>query len=148
MKFKSLLAIFAIAATIVACGKKEKSVSEKFIGNWNGTDNIEITITDSTGNTVIQMLTAPIDFEYLADSTFTASITINESITFKFGGVAEITDSIVKMSGTYTANSIMDMTGELALNEDNSLSIKYFAQNPEANVIFKGTATVTPKQQQ
>ncbi|MDO9679563.1 MAG: hypothetical protein Q8S23_08125 [Bacteroidales bacterium] len=146
MKFKSLFAFLALAATVVSCGKKEASVSENLVGNWTGTNNIEITITDSTGNTVIQEISAPIDFEYLADSTFTAVITINESITFKFGGVAQVTDSIVKMSGTYTANSLMDMTGDLVYNEDKTIAINYRAQNPEANVIISGKSTVSPKQ--
>ena len=146
MKFKSLFAFLALAAAVVSCGKKEAAVSEKLVGNWTGTNNIAITITDSTGNTVIQELSAPIDFEYLADSTFTAVITINESITFKFGGIAEITDSIVKLTGTYTANSVMDMTGDLVYNEDKTIAINYRAQNPEANVIFNGNATVSPKQ--
>ncbi|PKO97312.1 MAG: hypothetical protein CVU12_00945 [Bacteroidetes bacterium HGW-Bacteroidetes-7] len=146
MKFKSLFAFLALAASVVSCGKKEVAVSEKLVGNWTGTNNIAITITDSTGNTVIQELSAPIDFEYLADSTFTAVITINESITFKFGGIAEITDSLVKLTGTYTANSVMDMTGDLVYNEDKTIAINYRAQNPEANVIFNGNAIVSPKQ--
>lgn len=146
MKFKSLFAFLALAASVVSCGKKEATVSEKLVGNWTGTNNIAITITDSTGNTVIQELSAPIDFEYLADSTFTAVITINESITFKFGGIAEITDSIVKFTGTYTANSVMEMTGDMVYNEDKTIAINYRAQNPEANVIFNGNSIVSPKQ--
>lgn len=148
MKFKSLLAFFALAATVVSCGTKEASLSKKFEGNWTGTNNLEITITDSTGSTVSQEISSPIDFEYLADSTFTAVIPITESIIFKLGGVAEVTDSIVKITGTLTANSVLEMTGELTYNEDKSLGITFTAQNPDANIIHKGRATVNQKVQQ
>ena len=111
MKLKNLIAVFAVGAAIASCGTKKENMAEKLAGAWSGSNTIEITMTDSTGNTIIQQLVAPMDIEYAADSTFTALITINDTTLIKMGGVVNYTDSLISMSGTMATTTTMDIAG-------------------------------------
>ncbi len=145
MKLKSLIAVFAVVAAIASCGTKKVNISDKLTGAWSGSNTIEITMTDSTGNTIIQQLVAPMDIEYAADSTFTAVITINDTTLIKMGGVVNYTDSLISMTGTMATTTAMDIKGEVKLNEDETIAIIYNGTTPEVNVSHKGTVTATRK---
>lgn len=146
MKFRTIVASIAAFAAVVSCGKKEVSLTESLAGKWSGSNKVELTITDSLGNTVIQEFMAPINFEYLADSTFSAEIAINDSSIVKLGGiVTSVTDSAVVVAGTMSCEAATDITGEFKMNPDNSLSISYTGSFPERGLIHKGAAIVTRK---
>jgi len=145
MKLKNLIAVFAVGAAIASCGTKKENMAEKLAGAWSGSNTIEITMTDSTGNTIIQQLVAPMDIEYAADSTFTALITINDTTLIKMGGVVNYTDSLISMSGTMATTTTMDIAGEVKMNEDETIAITYKGTTPEVNVSHKGTVTATRK---
>jgi len=145
MKIKSLIAVFAMVAAIASCGTKERSLSERLSGVWSGSNTIEITMTDSTGSVVIQQLSAPVDIEYLADSTFTAVISVNDTTLIKMGGIANVTDSLATLSGSMLCKTNMDIVGEMKINADESLSFTYTGTSSEVNVVHKGTITAVRK---
>ncbi|PKO98627.1 MAG: hypothetical protein CVU13_09345 [Bacteroidetes bacterium HGW-Bacteroidetes-8] len=145
MKIKSLIAVFAIVMAVASCGTKERSLSERLSGVWSGSNTIEITMTDSVGSVVIQQLSAPIEIEYLSDSTFTAVISINDTIQIKMGGIANVTDTLATLSGSMAAKTNMDIVGEMKINADESLAFTYTGTSSEVNVIHKGTVTAVRK---
>ena len=75
MKTKSFLAIAILAAfSIVSCGTKDKSVTEKLVGVWTGIDTIQIASIDSLGNIAIETIAVPIAIEYFADTTMSGKV--------------------------------------------------------------------------
>jgi outer membrane lipoprotein-sorting protein len=145
MKVKSLIAIIALVVAIASCGTKKDNISEKLKGAWSGSNTIEITMTDSTGNTIIQQLVAPMEIEYAADSTFTAVITINDTTHIKLGGVVGYTDTLISMTGTMATHTNMDITGVVILNDDATISLTYTGTAPDVNVSHKGIVTAVRK---
>ena len=90
MKVKSFFAIAALSVALVSCGTKEAPVSEQLVGQWTGMDAITVTVLDSTGTPMTQTMEAPIELEYLADSTFTAVVKVNDSTNVALGAVATV----------------------------------------------------------
>ena len=147
MKLRTFIAAVAVVSAIASCNPKEVSLQEQMTGNWSGIDSIEITVNDTLGNTVIQSINAPIEFEYLADSTFTAKIAVTDTIILNIGGVATVSDSLVTFSGKLDCHSVMDITGTLELNADKSLVFSYMGQNADALTRHKGKAVLTRKEE-
>jgi len=142
MKLRHLVAIIVVIAAVASCTQKKATLSEQLTGNWSGTDTIELTMVDSTGNTVIQKFSAPIEIEYLADSTFTAIITISETNLVKMGGTATFTDSTALISGSLSCQKVMDITGEMSINEDKSMKFTYIAEDTTEGLTHRGTVVV------
>jgi|GEM_PF-5644313 len=90
MKLKTFFAAAAVVAALASCGPKAKPVSEQLVGQWTGLDSVKITVVDSTGNQVEQSFVAPVELDYLADSTFTAIIKVTDSTVITIGGVAAV----------------------------------------------------------
>jgi len=145
MKLRHLVAIVVVIAAVASCTQKKATLSEKLTGNWSGTNTIELTMVDSTGNTVIQEISAPIEIEYLADSTFTAIVTVNETNIVKIGGSATFTDSTALISGSLSCQSVMNITGQMSINEDKSMNFTYIAENTEEGLIHRGTVVAVRK---
>ncbi len=145
MKVKSLIAVIALVVAIASCGTNKDNILEKLKGAWSGSNTIEITMTDSTGNTIIQQLVAPMEIEYAADSTFTAVITINDTTLIKMGGVVSYTDTLISMTGTMATHTNMDITGEVIFSDDATISLTYNGTAPDVNVSHKGFVTAVRK---
>ncbi len=145
MKFKSLIVLITVVAAVVSCATGERPVSEKLTGVWSGSNAIEITMIDSSGNTVIQELSAPIEIEYNSDSTFTAVITINDTTLVNMGGVATVVDSLVSVTGSMSCAKIFDIAGDIKLNSDGTLLFSYTGTSPEVNVVHKGSSVAVKK---
>ncbi len=143
MKLRSLIAVVIIIAAAASCSQKKTSLSDQLNGQWNGTNYMEITMIDSTGNTVIQELNAPIKFEYLADSTFTAVVTITDEVSMNIGGIVSFVNSSATIKGSLNLQSVMDITGEIGINEDNTLFMKYSGENTTGGLFHKGSITAT-----
>ena len=109
-------------------------------------DSISVTMVDSTGNSVVQEFVAPIELEYLADSTFTATITINDSTVISVGGVATIAEAAVTFTGSMTCTQPMDLTGDMSIvAEPEALVVNFKGVNAEATVNHSGKANLTRK---
>lgn len=146
MKLKTFFAAAACIVALASCGPKEQSISEKLVGQWTGMDSISVTTVDSTGNSVVTDLVAPIELEYLADSTFTATITVNDSTVISVGGVASIAESAVTFTGSMTCAQPMDLSGSMTLNaEPESLAVSFTGVNAEATITHNGKANLTRK---
>ncbi|MEN6619013.1 MAG: hypothetical protein ABFC28_05900 [Rikenellaceae bacterium] len=146
MKLKTFFAAAAFIVALASCGPKEQPISEKLVGQWTGMDSIAVTVVDSTGNSVVQELVAPIELEYLADSTFTAVITVNDSTTITVGGVATVADPAVTFTGSMTCVQSMDLSGDMKIiAEPEALVVNFTAVNPEATVTHNGKANLTRK---
>ncbi|MFA6769831.1 MAG: hypothetical protein WCR71_01500 [Bacteroidales bacterium] len=142
MKLRQLITAIAIIAVVASCTSK-KDLSNKLVGKWSGNDSIELTMIDSAGNTVIQEFIAPIEIEYLADSTFTAVITVTENKIVKIGGVATFADSTAMLTGSLSCQIMLNLTGQMSLNEDEILSFKYRAENSSEGLFHNGVAVAT-----
>jgi len=146
MKLKTIFAAAALIVALASCGPKAKPVSEQLVGQWTGMDSIAVTVVDSTGNSVVQEIVAPIELEYLADSTFTAVITINDTTSITLGGVATIAEPAVTFTGTMTCVQPMDLNGAMEIiAEPETLVVNFTAVNPEATVTHNGKAKLTRK---
>jgi hypothetical protein len=145
MKFKSLIVLITVVAAVASCATRERSLSDKLTGVWSGSNAIEITMIDSSGNTVIQELSAPIEIEYNADSTFTAVITINDSNIVNMGGIATFNDSLVSVTGSMSCAKTYEITGDFKLNPDGTLLFSYTGTSLEVNVVHKGNTVAVKK---
>jgi hypothetical protein len=146
MKLKTFFAVAAFVVALASCGPKAKPVSEQLVGQWTGMDSIAVTIVDSTGNSVVQEFTAPIELEYLADSTFTATITINDSTVISIGGVATIAEAAVTFAGSMTCAQPMELSGDMMVVADpEALVVNFKAVNAETTVNHVGKANLTRK---
>lgn len=143
MKLRQLVAIVVAIAAIASCTQKKATLSEQLTGKWSGTDSVELTMIDSLSNTVIQEFGAPIEIEYLADSTFTAVVTISEGQVIKMGGVASFRDSVALLKGTLSGIVMMDLNGQMSLNQDATMNFKYTAENPAEGLFQRGVVIAT-----
>lgn len=146
MKLKTFFAAAAFIVAITSCGPKEQPIATQLVGQWTGMDSIAITVVDSTGNSVVQELVAPIDLEYLADSTFTATIRINDSTVISVGGVATIAEAAVTFTGSMTCTQPMDLSGDMSIvAEPETLIVNLKGVNAEATATSIGKARLTRK---
>lgn len=143
MKLRHLMAVIALIVAIASCSQKKASLSEQLTGKWSGTNSVELTIVDSSGNTVIQVFDAPTEIEYLADSTFTAVVTVNENNIIKIGGEATFTDSTALLIGSLSWHNVMAITGSMKLNEEKVMNLNYITENPAEGVVHKGRVLAT-----
>lgn len=146
MKLRQLISVVAIIVAVASCTPKQ-TLSEQLTGTWRGTNNIELTMIDSVGNTVIQEFSAPIEIEYLADSTFTSIITINEGNIIKMGGIATFLDTTAVVTGSLSYMSIMDISGQMSINANQTLNFKYTAESPAEGLVHRGVVTATRVQE-
>lgn len=142
MKIRQLIAVIVVVAAVASCISK-KTLSDKLVGKWNGTNNIELTMIDSLGNTVIQAFSAPIEIEYLSDSTFTANVMLDETVIMRIGGIATFADTTAKIEGSINYKTTADFVGQMSISEDKILNLKYSAENPSEGLLHKGEVTAT-----
>ena len=145
MKVKSFFAIAALSVALVSCGTKEAPVSEQLVGQWTGMDAITVTVLDSTGTPMTQTMEAPIELEYLADSTFTAVVMVNDSTNVALGAVATIANALVNFTGSMTCAQTLEVSGTLTLQGKDTLVLNYTGVNTEAGITHEGKALVVRK---
>ena len=144
MKVKSILAVAALGVALVSCGTKEAPVSEQLVGQWSGVDSITVTVIDSTGAAQETKMAAPIELEYLADSTFTAVIMVNDSTNVTVGGIATVADAAVNFTGSMTCAQTLELSGNMTVASD-TLYVNYTGVNAEAGITHNGVAKVIRK---
>ena len=150
MKTKSFLAIACIAAiSIVSCGTRNKSITEKLVGVWTGIDTIQIATMDSVGNIAIETIAVPIAIEYCADTTMSGKVSYNDSTTANISAVVIVGEPYISYSGIMEINdSRQDLNGELVYNETpESLTMEFFSQDPQTGKAHKGKAVLNRKAQ-
>lgn len=150
MKTKSFLAIACIAAiSIVSCGTRNKSITEKLVGVWTGIDTIQIATMDSVGNISIETIAVPIAIEYFADTTMSGKVSYNDSTTANISAVVIVGEPYISYSGIMEINdSQQDLNGELVYNETpESLTMEFFSQDPQTGKAHKGKAVLNRKAQ-
>ena len=150
MKTKSFLAIACIAAiSIVSCGTRNKSITEKLVGVWTGIDTIQIATMDSVGNIAIETIAVPIAIEYFADTTMSGKVSYNDSTTANISAVVIVGEPYISYSGIMEINdSRQDLNGELVYNETpESLIMEFFSQDPQTGKAHKGKAVLNRKAQ-
>ena len=150
MKTKSFLAIAILAAfSIVSCGTKDKSVTEKLVGVWTGIDTIQIASIDSLGNIAIETIAVPIAIEYFADTTMSGKVSYNDSTTANISAVVIVGEPYISYSGIMDINdSRQNLNGELVYNETpESLTMEFFSKNPVTGQEHSGKAMLTRQTQ-
>lgn len=150
MKTKSFLAIACIAAiSIVSCGTRNKSITEKLVGVWTGIDTIQIATMDSVGNIAIETIAVPIAIEYFADTTMSGKVSYNDSTTANISAVVIVGEPYISYSGIMEINdSRQDLNGELVYNDTpESLTMEFFSQDPQTGKAHKGKAVLNRKAQ-
>jgi hypothetical protein len=145
MKVKSFFALAALSVALVSCGTKEAPVSEQLVGEWTGMDAITVTVLDSTGTPATQMMEAPIEIQYLSDSTFTAVVMVNDSTNVTLGAVATVADALVNFAGTMNCAKTLEVSGNITLQGADTLVINYTGVNTEAGLTHEGKAVVVRK---
>lgn len=145
MKVKSILAVAALSVALVSCGTKEAPVSEQLVGQWTGVDSITVTVLDSLGTPTTTTIAAPIELEYIADSTFTAIVMVNDSTNVTLGGIATIADAAVNFTGSMTCAQTLEVTGNMTLAGADTLYVNYTGVNAEARMTHEGKAMVVRK---
>ncbi|MDX9782152.1 MAG: hypothetical protein RBT35_04110 [Bacteroidales bacterium] len=145
MKVKSFFALAAISVALVSCGTKEAPVSEQLVGQWNGNDAITVSILDSTGTPVPQMMEAPMELTYNADSSLVANLMINDSTTVVLEAKATVADALVNFQGTMTCAQVLQVTGDITLQGKDTLVVNYIGVNTEAGITHEGKALVVRK---
>lgn len=145
MKVKSILAVAAMSVALVSCGTKEAPVSEQLVGQWTGVDSITVTVLDSLGTPTTTTIAAPIELEYIADSTFTAIVMVNDSTNVTLGGIATIADAAVNFTGSMTCAQTLEVTGNMTLAGADTLYVNYTGVNAEARMTHEGKAMVVRK---
>ena len=150
MKTKSFLAIACIAAiSLVSCGTRNKSITEKLVGVWTGIDTIQIATMDSVGNIAIETIAVPIAIEYFADTTMSGKVSYNDSTTANISAVVIVGEPYISYSGIMEINdSKQDLNGELVYSETpESLTMEFFSQDPQTGKAHKGKAVLNRKAQ-
>lgn len=148
MKTKTFLAIALLAAfSIVSCGNRNKSITEKLVGVWTGIDTIQIATIDSVGNIAIETIAVPIAIEYFADTTMSGKVSYNDSTTANISAVVIIGEPYISYSGIMEINdSKQDLNGELVYNDTpESLTMEFFSQDPQTGKAHKGKAVLSRK---
>ena len=148
MKTKSFFAIALIAAfSIISCGSRDKSVTEKLVGVWTGIDTIQIASMDSLGNIAIETIAVPIAIEYFADTTMSGKVSYNDSTTANISAVVIVGEPYISYSGIMEINdSKQDLNGELVYTETpESLTMEFFSQDPQSGKAHKGKAVLNRK---
>ena len=146
MKTKSFLAIAILAAfSIVSCGTKDKSVTEKLVGVWTGIDTIQIASIDSLGNIAIETIAVPIAIEYFADTTMSGKVSYNDSTTANISAVVIVGEPYISYSGIMEINDTQqNLNGELVYTETpESLTMEFFSQDPQSGKAPKGNAVLS-----
>ena len=146
MKTKSFLAIALVAAfSIVSCGSKDKSITEKLVGIWTGIDTIQIASMDSLGNIAIETIAVPIAIEYFADTTMSGKVSYNDSTTANISAVVIVGEPYISYSGIMEINDAkQDLNGELVYTETpESLTMEFFSQDPQSGKAHKGKAVLS-----
>ena len=150
MKTKSFLAIAILAAfSIVSCGTRDKSVTEKLVGVWTGIDTIQIASIDSLGNIAIETIAVPIAIEYFADTTMSGKVSYNDSTTANISAVVIVGEPYISYSGIMEINNTQqNLNGELVYTETpESLTMEFFSQDPQSGKAHKGKAILNRKVQ-
>lgn len=150
MKTKSFLAIALLAAfSIASCGTRDKSVTEKLVGIWTGTDTIQIATIDTLGNISVETIAVPVAIECFADTTMKGKVAYNDSTSADLTAVVMVGDPYISYSGIMNINDTQQgLNGELVYNENpESLTMEFFSQNPVTGEAHKGKATLTRKDQ-
>ena len=148
MKTKTFLAIALLAAfSIVSCGNRNKSITEKLVGVWTGIDTIQIATIDSVGNIAIETIAVPIAIEYFADTTMSGKVSYNDSTTANISAVVIIGEPYISYSGIMEINDAkQQLNGELVYNETpESLTMEFFSQDPQSGKAHKGKAVLSRK---
>ena len=146
MKTKSFLAIACIAAiSIVSCGTRNKSITEKLVGVWTGIDTIQIATMDSVGNISIETIAVPIAIEYFADTTMSGKVSYNDSTTANISAVVIVGEPYISYSGIMEINDAKhDLNGELVYSENpESLTMEFLSQDPQTGKAHKGKAVLS-----
>ncbi|MBR4882551.1 MAG: hypothetical protein IKU18_01600 [Bacteroidales bacterium] len=150
MKTKSFLAIaILVAFSIVSCGTRDKSVTEKLVGVWTGIDTIQIASIDSLGNIAIETIAVPIAIEYFADTTMSGKVSYNDSTTANISAVVIVGEPYISYSGIMEINDTQqNLNGELVYTETpESLTMEFFSQDPQSGKAHKGKAVLNRKAQ-
>ena len=148
MKTKTFLAIALLAAfSIVSCGNRNKSITEKLVGVWTGIDTIQIATIDSVGNIAIETIAVPIAIEYFADTTMSGKVSYNDSTTANISAVVIVGEPYISYSGIMEINDAkQQLNGELVYNETpESLTMEFFSQDPQTGKAHKGKAVLSRK---
>ena len=145
MKTKSFLAIAILAAfSIVSCGTRDKSITEKLVGVWTGIDTIQIASIDSLGNIAVETIAVPIAIEYFADTTMSGKVSYNDSTTANISAVVIVGEPYISYSGIMEINDTQqNLNGELVYTETpESLTMEFFSQDPQSGKAHKGKAVL------
>ena len=148
MKTKTFLAIALLAAfSIVSCGNRNKSITEKLVGVWTGIDTIQLATIDSVGNIAIETIAVPIAIEYFADTTMSGKVSYNDSTTANISAVVIVGEPYISYSGIMEINDAkQQLNGELVYNETpESLTMEFFSQDPQSGKAHKGKAVLSRK---
>ena len=146
MKTKTFLAIALLAAfSIVSCGNRNKSITEKLVGVWTGIDTIQIASIDSLGNIAIETIAVPIAIEYFADTTMSGKVSYNDSTTANISAVVIVGEPYISYSGIMEINDTQqNLNGELVYTETpESLTMEFFSQDPQSGKAHKGKAVLS-----
>ena len=148
MKTKSFLAIACIAAiSLVSCGTRNKSITEKLVGVWTGIDTIQIASMDSLGNISIETIAVPVAVEYFADTTMSGKVSYNDSTTANISAVVIVGEPYISYSGIMNINDTQqNLNGELLYTETpESLTMEFFSKSPVTGEEHTGKAVLTRK---
>lgn len=148
MKTKTFLAIAFLATfSIVSCGNRDKSITEKLVGVWTGIDTIQIATIDSIGNIAIETIAVPIAIEYFADTTMSGKVSYNDTTTANISAVVIVGEPYISYSGIMEINDAkQQLNGELVYNETpESLTMEFFSQDPQSGKAHKGKAVLSRK---
>lgn len=139
-----LLVIILLVVTVFSCSQSKDETQCAFLGEWSGVDTLEVTSRDSLGNSIIHIIAGKMHFEFLEDSTFTAKVIINDSLSYELGGVALIQDTTTTISGHLSSFLFVDFTGRLYMSQPERLTLEYVAVDQESSTIQRGKARLTP----
>ena len=146
MKLKSIFAAAAFCVALSSCGPKEKPLAEQLVGQWTGMDSITVTTVDSTGTPTTTTMVCLIELEYLADSTFTAVIAINDSTKVDVKGDVIVNETAVNFTGSLVcADKTLDLNGALNLQGADTLKVQLTGVKAEKGINHDGKATLTRK---
>lgn len=142
VRFKLLISLVAAVLLLAACGTKDRSVSGRIVGTWQGENSVEQKFTDSGGFSFTQNFEAPATLVYSADSTLTLSITISDANSYLLEGNANTDGNRLIFCGKLTMGEVLDVTGEMTLNEAGELFLSYQGYS-EVGIEHKAEAILT-----
>ena len=125
VRFTLLISIVAGLLLMSGCGTKDRSLSGRIVGTWEGESSVEQTFTDSGGFSFTQTFESPLKLDYSADSTLTITLTVSETNIYQLVGKTKTEGEILTFTGKLTMGEVLDVSGEISLNSRDELVLSY-----------------------